>query len=768
MALAFSSSQYGAIADSSEYNITQDLTLSCWIKVTGDGVQSAGGVEQCIISKGLIGIGETDGAYGLFYIPNAGLNSVSFGYAINTTGIVDLRIKFVGQLNTWYHIALTVSNTEYRFYVNGILQGLIDPVMGAINISALDVLINRREFTGGFSIGEAQIAQVLIFDEALTFPEVNELKDLGQSIPLNRIANVIEYQKLTRDTFVSNVLARGARSQFNWDKTPPNQLPESSMQLVGFSNSNLGIDKEGFDTSLSDIFSLGKLQDTAIRVPTAPVTRKAIVFPANQIGHNNAASWSWWLRKKFESEGGDGNRNFKYAGFNEKYVLNAGDKTWASNNMGYPNQTSNVDSFLHNLGWFTFAASWDSNTGLVTIKALRESTGFVSTITYTQATWIPNASRLGVPTGCGYGNFSDPSVPASFKYRNTVAGTGGISGVAYSAEQLEEIVKQKGFHDQSLFSTNQAFKGDNVNVQVVGSGEFQVCEDTTAIGVFRNNANPTPNHTLTWKEIVSNYPPIRQGLNLQNVQGGSVPPLDYWVDLDKSNLPDELIEDFTFFWSGKVFSKVPPVVPENKQYEYLFYLRNGNRRLSFHIRYKRGGNVLSEPQIVVERRQPMGDRRYIGRAVFDTQISIAITYSRFTGSYKVYYNGSFVSELPNNNPVDFTNPSDFSLAFPTSAGQTSVLNNHLCTGFGYWKRTLEKGEIAYLNGLGNPKNPARFLPTLANKRMKKAMVIWHQLQRGSTPDAISLINYANGSGATDGQLQNFVGQYGARVQDIKV
>jgi hypothetical protein len=77
--------------------------------------------------------------------------------------------------NQWYHIAVTLTTTNVKIYINGVLDTTASSTYSTIQNDGADLQIGRRGTNSGYNYFNGAIDQVRIFNDSLTSNEVAQL-----------------------------------------------------------------------------------------------------------------------------------------------------------------------------------------------------------------------------------------------------------------------------------------------------------------------------------------------------------------------------------------------------------------------------------------------------------------------------------------------------------------------------------------------------------------------------------------------------------------
>jgi hypothetical protein len=147
------------------FNISREITLSVWLKVTGVGKSNQQIVTKGIRSWGLRWRGEARQIY--FYCAGAWVVDVSGDFhAVGGGPIVDGK---------WYHVVGVCSEEGLFLYIDGTLKTYLPLLTNHyINQSDEKMLIGDR-YEHGESQGNWKIDDIRIYNRALSPDDISEL-----------------------------------------------------------------------------------------------------------------------------------------------------------------------------------------------------------------------------------------------------------------------------------------------------------------------------------------------------------------------------------------------------------------------------------------------------------------------------------------------------------------------------------------------------------------------------------------------------------------
>lgn len=150
---------YVLVQDSSSLDISDNITLSAWVRPDAytDGGNGGGAMIITKISAYYMEM-TTSGKVRVYL---AGLNTP--GYHLANTTL---------PLSTWSHIAATYGGGDLRIYVNGVEDALVSGLSGSITVN------NSQLFIGGYSSGyrfDGKIDEVQIYNQTLNSAQIASL-----------------------------------------------------------------------------------------------------------------------------------------------------------------------------------------------------------------------------------------------------------------------------------------------------------------------------------------------------------------------------------------------------------------------------------------------------------------------------------------------------------------------------------------------------------------------------------------------------------------
>ncbi|MFC1775677.1 LamG domain-containing protein, partial [Patescibacteria group bacterium] len=164
---------YVNVGDSADLDITENITMSTWVKL--DKIDAS---EQGILSK-------TDssswGVYDLIYDGNNGKV-----FRVEISGLTDTQVygSIVPTVDTWYNVVGTYDGSNLCVYVNGV-QDDCDPSTGTIDTNNLPLRlgVHRNLYMDG------AVDDTRIYNRALSADEINRLYHLGATTHINKTLN---------------------------------------------------------------------------------------------------------------------------------------------------------------------------------------------------------------------------------------------------------------------------------------------------------------------------------------------------------------------------------------------------------------------------------------------------------------------------------------------------------------------------------------------------------------------------------------------------
>ncbi len=163
---------HAEVTGSSEIQISFPLTISAWIYPTANASLNN---LRTIISWGSASIGA-----GRFFGYDGTSNNLAFGsYGGNVTSTNPLS------LNTWYHVAATVTTGSTKLYINGSLDTTGSNTLNSFTYGKTHIgelyysTTNTARHFGG------NIDEVALFNSVLSATEINQLYNNGDPFDLN-------------------------------------------------------------------------------------------------------------------------------------------------------------------------------------------------------------------------------------------------------------------------------------------------------------------------------------------------------------------------------------------------------------------------------------------------------------------------------------------------------------------------------------------------------------------------------------------------------
>ena len=163
---------HAEVTGSSEIQISYPLTISAWIYPTANASTNN---LRTIISWGSAAIGQ-----GRFLGVNNSSNNLEFGtYGGNTTSSTALS------LNTWYHVAATVTSGSTKLYINGSLDTAGSNTLNSFTYGKTHVgelyysqTTSARHFAGN-------IDELALFNSVLSADEISQIYNDGDPFDLS-------------------------------------------------------------------------------------------------------------------------------------------------------------------------------------------------------------------------------------------------------------------------------------------------------------------------------------------------------------------------------------------------------------------------------------------------------------------------------------------------------------------------------------------------------------------------------------------------------
>jgi len=163
---------HAEVTGSSDIQISNPLTVSAWIYPTSTASPSEW--------RTIISWGSASGGRGRFLQLSGTSNNLTFGtYQSSVTSSTSLS------LNTWYHVAATVTSGETKLYIDGSLDTTGSNTLNSFTYSKTHVgelyysqTTAARHFAGN-------IDELALFNSVLTADEVSQLYNFGNPFDLN-------------------------------------------------------------------------------------------------------------------------------------------------------------------------------------------------------------------------------------------------------------------------------------------------------------------------------------------------------------------------------------------------------------------------------------------------------------------------------------------------------------------------------------------------------------------------------------------------------
>lgn len=161
---------YGIVTHNSTINITQQITISAWIRPNGLG-------NRQILSKS-----GPDG-YELSIFEGG---QVEFRFNRESNGS-SFRLRSLANYPTngatWMHVAVTFNGTTSTMYINGTFNNSATYSSVQINSNTADLNIGSRKNGSNKWVGD--LDEVMLFDKALTAGEISLIAGIGQNARLS-------------------------------------------------------------------------------------------------------------------------------------------------------------------------------------------------------------------------------------------------------------------------------------------------------------------------------------------------------------------------------------------------------------------------------------------------------------------------------------------------------------------------------------------------------------------------------------------------------
>jgi len=148
------SNDYLTVTQNSDINITGDLTVSAWVRLS----QISG--YNAILTKRAVG-GSMNYQFTIDPSGQIGLGHSGGSWVYDTNSLT---------VDTWYHLAATVSSGTVQFYIDGVAKS---------SSSGLTITGDTNDLTIGATLGynyfSGKIDEVAVFNTALTQPNITSL-----------------------------------------------------------------------------------------------------------------------------------------------------------------------------------------------------------------------------------------------------------------------------------------------------------------------------------------------------------------------------------------------------------------------------------------------------------------------------------------------------------------------------------------------------------------------------------------------------------------
>lgn len=252
--------QFVDVADRGEYNFTESFSVSCFVKIRGNGTAVGSGVDNIgIINKGRIQANETNlsrRGWRLGYNPSNASNRKKELRLFATDGEGEVKAfnfaKYVE--NIWYHIAFTWDETTTKVYLNGV-KVLEDSSVTFWGDNDFPMRFGRTQefFDGNIKDGfaDCELAHLIIFNKALTQSEITAMQAFKGYVPKSARPNIVDHQPLQADSFIKG-------SVFNSNEAAATTAVNQASH--GFAVGSI-IYYDGADWQLADGETLGEESD---------------------------------------------------------------------------------------------------------------------------------------------------------------------------------------------------------------------------------------------------------------------------------------------------------------------------------------------------------------------------------------------------------------------------------------------------------------------------------------------------------------------------
>jgi hypothetical protein len=168
---------HAEVTGSSEIQISSPLTISAWIYLTSNASTNN---LRTIISWGSAAVGQ-----GRFLGVNNTSNNLEFGtYGGNTTSSTSLS------LNTWYHVAATVTSGATKLYIDGSLDTTGSNTLNSFTYSKTHVGELYYATTNSARHFAGNIDELALFNSVLSADEITQVYNSRKALNLNLLRYV--------------------------------------------------------------------------------------------------------------------------------------------------------------------------------------------------------------------------------------------------------------------------------------------------------------------------------------------------------------------------------------------------------------------------------------------------------------------------------------------------------------------------------------------------------------------------------------------------
>lgn len=163
---------HAEVTGSSEIQITNPLTISAWIYLTAN---SSTNNPRTIISWGSASAGQGR----IFHVLNSSNNLGFWSYQSSLNSTTSLS------LNTWYHVAATVTTGETKLYINGSLDTTGSNTLNSFTYGKTHVGELYYSTTTAARHFAGNIDELALFNSVLTASEILQIYNGGKPMDLN-------------------------------------------------------------------------------------------------------------------------------------------------------------------------------------------------------------------------------------------------------------------------------------------------------------------------------------------------------------------------------------------------------------------------------------------------------------------------------------------------------------------------------------------------------------------------------------------------------